>query len=83
MSRKDARKVIDELDVELKQLPKDTSALEEMLDQARELLEDSTPEAIKDLVDTMHREAEDFEAEHPRITALINQVRHALSGLGI
>ena len=83
MPHRKARKVIDELNVELKQTPKDTGSLEEILEQAREGIEDYTPEAIKELIDTLQREAGEFEVEHPRVTALINQVMHALSGLGI
>lgn len=83
MPKKAARKAIDELDVELKQIPRDTGPLERMLAQAREEIEDLTPEAIKDLVETLQQEADELEAEYPRTTALINQVMHALSGLGI
>ena len=55
MPHRKARKVIDELNVELKQTPKDTGSLEEILEQAREGIEDYTPEAIKELIDTLQR----------------------------
>ena len=83
MPHKEAKKAIDELSVELKQTPKETGALEEILDQAMDGIEDYTPEAIKDLIETLQREADEFEIDHPRVTGLINQVMHALSGLGI
>ena len=83
MPQRAARKAIDELNVELKQTPKDTGALEELLEQAKDGIEDLTPDALKDLVETLQRESDELEAEHPRVTALINQVMHALSGLGI
>lgn len=83
MPQRNAKKAIDELHVELKQTPKETGALEEILEQARDNIEDYTPEAVKDLIETLQQEKGEFEVEHPRVTALINQVMHALSGLGI
>lgn len=83
MRHQEAKKAIEELDVALKKTPKETSALERLLEQAKDEIEDLTPEAARDLIETLQREAEEFETEHPRVTALINQVMHALSGLGI
>lgn len=83
MPHKDVKKSIGELKSELEQVPKETGFLEEKLEQAREEIERYTPEAIQDLVETLQREADEFEVEHPRITALINQVATALSSLGI
>jgi hypothetical protein len=83
MPHRDVRQRIGELKSELEQAPKETGWLEEILDQAREGIERYTPEAVQELVATLQREAEEFEVEHPRITALINQVTTALSNLGI
>jgi len=83
MPHQRARQAIDELHGELQRTPRDTGALQKMLEKAKDELEDITPETVKDLVDTLQRESDEFEAEHPRITAAINQVMHALSGLGI
>ena len=83
MPHRKAKKAIDELNVELKRTPKETGTLEEILEQARDDIENYRPEAVKDLIETLRRESKEFELEHPRITALINQVMHALSGLGI
>ena len=83
MPHREVRQRIGELKSELEQAPKETGWLEEMLEQAREGIERYTPEAVQELVATLHREAEEFEVEHPRITALINQVTTALSNLGI
>jgi polyhydroxyalkanoate synthesis regulator phasin len=83
MPHKEAKKAIDELKVELKRTPKETGTLEAILEQAREDIERYTPEAVQDLIETLQRESKEFEVEHPRVTALINQVMHALSGLGI
>jgi ABC-type transporter Mla subunit MlaD len=83
MPHKEVKKAIDELNVELKQIPKETGVLEGILEQAREGIERYTPEAVQDLLETLQRESDEFEAEHPRVTALINQLTNALTGLGI
>jgi hypothetical protein len=83
MPHKKVKKAIDELNVELKKTPKETGILEEILDQAREGIERYSPEAVQDLLETLQRESDEFEVEHPRVTALINQLTNALSGMGI
>ncbi len=83
MPHKEIKKSIGELKSELEQTPKETGLLEETLEAAKEGIERYTPEAIQDLVQTLHREADEFEVDHPRITALINNVMTSLSNLGI
>ena len=83
MPHKKVKKAIDELNLELKKTPKDTGTLEGILDQAREEIERYTPDAVQNLRETLRRESDEFEVEHPRVTALINQLTNALSGLGI
>jgi len=83
MPHKEIKKSISELKVELEQTPKETGFLEEKLEQAKEGIERYTPEAIQELAETLQREADEFEVEHPRITALMNQVMTALSNIGI
>ena len=83
MPHKDVKNTIAELKSELEQTPKETGLFEEKLEQAREEIERYTPEAIQDLVQTLQHEAEEFEVDHPSITALINQVMTALSNIGI
>ena len=83
MPHKDVKDKIAELKSELEQTPKETSLLERELEQAREGIERYTPEAIRDLAQTLQNEAKEFEVEHPRVTALINQLMTALSNLGI
>ena len=83
MPHKQVKQSISELKSELEQTPKETGFFEDKLEQAREGIERYTPEALQDLVDTLQREAEEFEVEHPRITALINNVMTSLSNLGI
>ena len=83
MPHNEVKSRIGELKSELEQTPKETGFLEEKLEQARDEIERYTPEAIQELAATLQREADEFEVEHPRITALINQVTTALSNLGI
>ena len=83
MPHKEVKKTIDELTVELKKTPKETGILEEILEQAREGIERYTPEAVQELLETLQRESDEFEVEHPRVTALINQLTNALSAMGI
>lgn len=83
MPHKEIRESIGQLKCELEQTPKETTGLEEMLEKAREGIEHYTPEAVQDLIKMLQREADEFEVEHPRITALINNVMTHLSNLGI
>lgn len=83
MPHKEIQKKIEELKLHVEQAPKETGAFEQTLEHARESIEKYTPEAIHEFADTLQREAEEFEVEHPQITAMINQVMVALSNLGI
>ena len=83
MPHKEVRKTIGELKSELEQTPQETGFLEEKLEQAREGIERYTPEAVQELARFLRNEANEFEVEHPRITALINQVTNALSDIGV
>ena len=83
MPHKQIKQTISELKTELEQTSKETGFFEEKLEQAREGIERYTPEAVQELIETLQREADEFEVEHPRVTALINQVTTSLSNLGI
>ena len=83
MPHKEIQKNIAALKNELEQTPQETSQFEELLERAKEGIERYTPEAVQDLVQDLQREANEFEVDHPRITALINQVMTSLSNLGI
>jgi hypothetical protein len=83
MPHKKVKQSIDELKGELLQTPKETGPFEEKLDAAKEGIEHYTPEAVKELAQALQKEADEFEVEHPRITALINNVMTSLSNLGI
>jgi ribosome recycling factor len=83
MAHDKVKESIGELKCELEKTPKETGTFEETLHNAQEGLEKYTPEAVQELTDTLKREATEFEVEHPRITALINNVMTSLSNLGI
>ena len=83
MSNPELKGNLEDLKRELEQTPKETGHLEELLEHAREGIERYTPEAVQEFIHTLQREAEEFEIEHPRVTALINQVMTSLSNLGI
>jgi translation initiation factor 2B subunit (eIF-2B alpha/beta/delta family) len=83
MPHKEVKKTISELTAELKQTPKETAELEQTLEAAEEGIERYTPEAVESFVAKLHHAAEEFEVEHPQVTALINQITTALSSLGI
>jgi hypothetical protein len=83
MPHKEVKESIQELKGELAKSPKETGLLEETLESAKEGIEHYTPEAVKELVQSLQKEADEFEVEHPSITALINNVMTSLSNLGI
>ena len=83
MPHSEVKKTISELKTELENTPQETGFIEEKLEQAREGLERYAPEAIQELARFLLKEADEFEVEHPRITALINQVTNALSDIGV
>ena len=83
MPHKEVKKTIAELKDELGRTSQETNILEEKLEQAKEGIERYTPEAIQELAQFLQNEATELEVDHPRITALINQVMTALSNLGI
>lgn len=83
MAHEKVKKSIDELKSELEKTPKETGLFEETLRNAQDSLEKYTPEAVQELTEVLKKEATEFEVEHPRITALINNVMTSLSNLGI
>jgi len=83
MPHGEIRKNIDDLKSELERTPKETSQFEELLERTKDGIERYTPETLQGLVQDLQQEAKEFEVEHPRITALINQVMTSLSNLGI
>lgn len=83
MPHTEIKKTMVELKSELTKAPKETTVLEQKLEQAQDGIEQYTPESIQEFVDLLQRETYEFEVDHPQITALVNQVVTALSNLGI
>jgi hypothetical protein len=83
MPHKQMKETLAELKSEVSQTPVETTRFEETLEHAKEGIERYTPEAVQELVQILQREADELEVEHPRITAMINQVMTSLSNLGI
>ena len=83
MPHKEIKKTIEDLKSELKESPAETGIFEETLEAAKNGIERFTPEAIQEFAQVLQKEADEFEVEHPRITALINNVMTSLSNLGI
>lgn len=83
MPHREVKDRIGELKQELEKAPQETGQLEELLEHAREEIERYTPEAVQDFLLALKREASEFEREHPRVTALVNQITTLLSDIGI
>lgn len=83
MPRSEIKKSIEDLKNELEQTSVETGVFEEILETAKDGVDRYTPEAVHELAQILHKEADTFEVEHPRITALINNVMTSLSNLGI
>ena len=83
MPHREVKDKLAELKSEVEQTPQETTRFEEILEHAGRGLERYTPEAVQELIQNLQREAEEFEVEHPRVTALINNVMTSLSNLGI
>lgn len=83
MPHQEVKKNIEELKDELGRTSQETNALEEKLEQAKDGIERYTPEAVQELAQFLQKETAEFEVDHPRITALVNQVMTSLSNLGI
>ena len=83
MPRSEVKKSIANLKSELEQTPVETHVFEDVLETAKDGIDRYTPEAVQELAQTLQKEADQFEVEHPRITALINNVMTSLSNLGI
>lgn len=74
------KKALQELHDELKRIGPDNPRMQELQEKTARAIEAGehlTP------VDELKEAAGEFEARHPQLTALINNVMNSLSGLGI
>lgn len=77
------KKSIDDLRQELSQVPEETGSLETTLSNAKDGIDDYTPEALQDFAHAIQTEVEELEAEYPKVTELLNHIMTTLSNIGI
>jgi DNA repair ATPase RecN len=73
---------LEELKGELKQIDSGDPSLEKLARDVDEALA-QTGEATRALALSLQHTAEEFEAKHPQLTAVINNVMTSLSNIGI
>ncbi len=75
------KQALEELHDELKQIGSSDPKLQKLAADVQTALKESTEDVP--LVDSLRDTAETFEARHPQLTALINNVMSSLSNIGI
>lgn len=83
MPLKEVKKKMGTLSERLSEIPADTEKLERAIADAREEIDNYSPEAMEDFVAFLKTETKSLEAEHPDLTAFINQIMVTLSNVGI
>lgn len=73
---------LEELKSELKTLNSEDPKLQKLATDIDDALAE-TPEVSESLVQTLQHTAEEFEVNHPQLTAIINNVMTSLSNIGI
>jgi len=76
------KKELQELKEELKQIQSSEPSLKKLASDLDGVL-DETGDVSKALIHSLQNTAEEFEVQHPKLTAIINNVMTSLSGLGI
>lgn len=76
------KKELQELKDELKQINSGEPSLKKLAGDIDDVL-DETGDVSKALVQSLQQTAEELEARHPQLTAIINNVMTSLSNLGI
>jgi len=75
------KQALEELQNELKQIGSGEPKLQKLADEVQAALKERAGEVP--LVDSLRDAAETFEARHPQLIALINNVMNSLSNIGI
>ncbi len=75
------KQALEELHDELKQVGSEEPKLQKLADDVQNALKESVEDVP--LVESLRDAAETFEARHPQLTALINNVMNSLSNIGI
>ena len=75
------KQALEELRDELKQISSGDPKLQKLADDVQSALKKNIEDVP--LVDSLRDTAETFEARHPQLTALINNVMSSLSNIGI
>jgi uncharacterized protein YbgA (DUF1722 family) len=88
MTHDDLQKTLAELRAELAHLDKNDSSTKEHINQLIATLEQHFSSPANDeqkatLLENVSSTIERFEAEHPRVTLILNQIMNTLSGSGI
>ena len=83
MPFKDVKREMGTLSEKLSKIPADTQRLESAIDDARQGIENYSPEAMEDFVAFLKVETEALETEHPDLTEFINRIMVTLSNIGI
>ncbi len=75
------KQALEELQNELKQIGSGEPKLQKLADDVQRALKERVEDVP--LIDSLRDAAEAFEAHHPQLTALINNVTTSLSNIGI
>jgi hypothetical protein len=75
------KQALEELQDELKQIGGDDPKLQRLAGHVHDTLKESAEDIP--LIDSLRDAAETFEAHHPQLTAMINNVMSSLSNIGI
>jgi len=75
------KQALEELHDELKQIGSGDPKLQKLADDVQTALKERVEDVP--LVESLRDAAETFEARHPKLTALINNVMNSLSNIGI
>ncbi len=87
MSKSDLQEPLERLRAEIKKLGEDDDAIKQRMQRLvadlERKLESEDSEHEPHLIEGLRQNIENFEVEHPRLTAVLNRVMVSLSNMGI